>query len=75
LFTYGVRKKSVEIARRVLKETNDDTAGIDPGCISEGDSGKVERREFALLQHETMSDMRCVDVTTDVRALQIGTAG
>jgi hypothetical protein len=43
---------SVHRVRGVHIETNDDTARIYSGCIREGRSGRVERRENAIAQQE-----------------------
>jgi hypothetical protein len=56
---------SVKDGRRILIETNDDTARVYAACVRESNSsGGIERCENALAQQKRVCDERGIDVFT-----------
>ena len=51
-------------SQRIGKESNNDTAGIYPGCIAAVGSGpgRVERRENAIAKQKRVCDICSIDV-------------
>lgn len=49
----------MHIAREVLKDANDDTARIYPGCLSEDGAWVVKRRENAFVQQISVIAVCC----------------
>lgn len=67
--------KSVHNARGVHIDTNDDTARICPGCISEDGSRRVERRENDMAQQKGVGHCLRRDLEDDTTAVTITTIG
>jgi hypothetical protein len=60
------------LGRRVEIDTDDDTAGIYPRCIREADgSGRVERRERAIVQQKRAADSATIGVVDECYSFAI----